>query len=68
VSASKVYVSLRRLERKGFLSSRFDPPPGSEGGRDRRVFVLEEPALEILKESKRNLENLWDGLPVLDES
>lgn len=68
MSASKIYVALRRLEKKGFLSSRFDPPPEKEGGRDRRVFTLEAPALEILKESKRNLESLWEGLPALDES
>lgn len=68
VSASKVYVALRRLEKKGYLASRFDPPPGSEGGRDRRVFVLEAPALTILRESKRNLESLWEGLPALEES
>lgn len=68
VSASKVYVALRRLEKKGYLASRFEPPPGNEGGRDRRVFALEAPAIRILKESKRNLESLWEGLPVLDES
>lgn len=68
VSASKVYVSLRRLEKRGFLSSRFEPPPGTEGGRDRRVFVLEDMALEILRESKKNLESLWEGLPALEES
>jgi DNA-binding PadR family transcriptional regulator len=68
MSASKVYVALRRLEKRGYLESRFEPPPGSGGGRDRRVFSLQAPAIQILKESKRNLESLWEGLPVLDEA
>jgi DNA-binding PadR family transcriptional regulator len=67
VSPSKVYVTLRRLEDKGMVSSRFVPPPVGEGGRDRRMFALEPAALAMLRESKRLLVDLWDGLPVLDE-
>jgi len=68
VAPSKVYVTLRRLENRGMVRSRFDPPPGSEGGRERRVFTLQPPALEILRESKRVFASLWEDLPVLDES
>ena len=68
VAPSKVYVTLRRLEKRGLVSSRFDPPPAEEGGRERRVFSMEAPGLEMLKESKRIFANLWEGLPVLDES
>lgn len=67
VAASKVYVTLRRLEDRGMVSSRFEPPPAADGGRDRRVFSLEPAALDMLRESKRILVDLWDGLPVLDE-
>lgn len=67
VSASKVYVVLRRLEDKGFLSSRFEAPGETERGPDRRVFTLEEPAVTALRESKRTLTSLWEGLPVLDQ-
>jgi DNA-binding PadR family transcriptional regulator len=68
VAAPKVYVALRRLEKKGFLSSRFEPPPPNEGGRERRVFTLEPPGLGILRESKEAFESLWEGLPALEES
>lgn len=67
VAASQVYVTLRRLEKRGLLSSRFEPPPATEGGRERRVFQLEPPAVDLLRESKRVFASLWDGLPVLDE-
>jgi PadR family transcriptional regulator len=67
-SPSKVYVSLRRLETRGLVRSRFVAPPASEGGRDRRVFTLEPAGLALLRESKRVFVDLWDGLPILDES
>lgn len=67
VAPSKVYVTLRRLENRGLVSSRFEPPPAEEGGRERRVFMLEPLAVEQLKESKRVFANLWEGLPILDE-
>jgi PadR family transcriptional regulator PadR len=68
VAPASVYVTLRRLEKKGFLTSRMSPPPPNEGGRERRVFMLEAPALAILRESKRVLGRLWDGLAQLDET
>jgi len=67
VAPSKVYVALRRLEAKGLLRSRFVPPPGGEGGRDRRCFALEPAGLDILRAAKRTLVGLWEDLPVLDE-
>lgn len=67
VAPSKVYVTLRRLESRGLLTSRFVPPPSSEGGRDRRFFSLEAAGLEILRDAKRTLVCLWEDLPVLDE-
>lgn len=68
VAPSKVYVTLRRLENRGLVSSRFEPPGAEEGGRERRVFALEAPGLEILKESKRILSVLWEDLGVLDKA
>ena len=67
VSPSKAWVTLRRLESRGLVTSRFVPPREDEGGRDRRVFSLEPAALDALRDSKRVLEGLWKGLAVLDE-
>jgi DNA-binding PadR family transcriptional regulator len=66
-SPSKTWVTLRRLEDRGLLTSRFVPPGKKVGGRDRRVFTLQPAGLEALKQAKRNLVQLWQDLPVLDE-
>lgn len=67
VSPSKAYVTLRRLEDRGLVTSRFEPPPPDQGGRERRVFALEPMALDVLRASKRVFMDLWEDLPVLDE-
>lgn len=67
-SASAVYVALRRLERKGLLSSRLVPPGESGQPYPRRYFALTEAALEPVRESRRAYLRLWDGFePLLDE-
>lgn len=63
-----VYVALRRLEEKGLISSRLGEPEPRRGGRARRYFELEPAAKEILRESRKTLLSLWDGItPQLDE-
>jgi len=67
-STSAVYVALRRLEKKGLLSSRLEAPKESGEPHPRRYFALTEEALEPLKERRRALLRLWDGLePALDD-
>jgi PadR family transcriptional regulator PadR len=68
VATSAVYVALRRLEKRGMLTSRLETPEESGEPYPRRYFALTEAAMEPLKESRRALLELWDGLePVLDD-
>ncbi|MEZ5316204.1 MAG: helix-turn-helix transcriptional regulator [Vicinamibacterales bacterium] len=62
-----VYLALRRLEAKGLIASRLGDPEPRRGGRARRYFSLQPAALARLRESRRTLDSLWDGLS-LDES
>ena len=62
VSPSAVYVVLRRLEKRGFVTSEHQPPVGDEGGRGKRFFSLTDEGVVALRESRRMLESLWDGL------
>ena len=66
VAPAAVYVTLRRLEKRGLLTSRMIPPQEGEGGRLRRVFEVTEDAVEVLRASRRDLDRLWDGVEALE--
>ena len=66
VAPAAVYVTLRRLEKRGLLTSRMIPPREGEGGRLRRVFEVTEDAVEVLRASRRDLDRLWDGVEALE--
>lgn len=62
-----VYVALRRLEKKGLLRSREGAPLPERGGRARKFYEVEPAGLELLRESRDSLLNMWEGLQaVLD--
>lgn len=62
VAAAAVYIALRRLEEKGLVESRTEPPAVGEGGRDRRWFRVTPFGLKKLRETRAALESLWDGI------
>jgi DNA-binding PadR family transcriptional regulator len=69
ISQAAVFIVLRRLEEKGLLTSRLDDRAAGETGRVRRYFKPTREALRRLKESRRTLVRLWQGLePLLDET
>ncbi len=69
VSQSSVFIVLQRLEKKGLLSSRMDDSWKEKTGRVRRYFRLTPEGMERLKETRRDLISLWDGIgATLDEA
>lgn len=66
VSRGAVYVTLDRLEGKGLLSSRMSDPLPERGGRPRRLVEVTPAGIEVLRESRDALENLWRGLEALE--
>jgi PadR family transcriptional regulator PadR len=60
VSIPAVYVTLKRMERKGLVSSRVQEP--DEGGRATRNYRLLSDGEEAMTRSRTLLERLWDGL------
>lgn len=62
VAQAAVYITLRRLEKKGYLSSRLDDRALSETGRERRYFSITPQGMEKLRESREMLLSLWDGV------
>ena len=57
-----VYMTLDRLEKKGLLSSYQTEPTAERGGRAKRCYQVTKPAMAALRESRRALLNLWEGL------
>ena len=63
-----VYIALSRLEEKGLVSSTVGDGTGARGGRPKKYFAVEPEGPARLRESRRALINMWDGLhTVLDE-
>lgn len=57
-----VYIALRRLEKKGLVSSRLDEAAGSRGARKRRLVSITPAGVDTLSESRKALVTLWDGV------
>jgi len=64
VSRAAVYVTLRRLERRGLVASWMSEPTGERGGKARRCVRVEPEGLELLRESRRAMDRMWDDLDV----
>jgi PadR family transcriptional regulator PadR len=62
VSQAAIYITLRRLEEKGLLSSRMESGDVTETGRERRWFRLEAAGLELVRETRRTMNRFWEGL------
>ena len=69
VSIPAVYVTLKRMEKKGLVLSSVGPGAGP-GGRPTRNYALRPDGEEALIRSRDLLDRLWSGcpLPVQSES
>jgi PadR family transcriptional regulator, regulatory protein PadR len=62
VSRGSIYITLDRLETKGYLRSRLADPTPERGGRAKRYYMLRPRGIDALRESRRALVALWRGL------
>jgi DNA-binding PadR family transcriptional regulator len=62
ISRGSVYITLDRLETKGYLRSRLADPTPERGGRAKRYYALRPRAVAALRDSRRALVALWRGL------
>lgn len=62
VARAAVYITLRRLEEKGFVSSWMGEPIPERGGKSRRYVKLEAPGAKALREARNTAERMWRGL------
>ena len=62
VSITAVYVTLSRLEKKGYVSTQLGEPSPERGGRAKRYFKLQPAGVTALKQSRNFLVRLWEGV------
>jgi DNA-binding PadR family transcriptional regulator len=68
LSRGSVYVTLDRLEQKGYLESWFADPTPERGGKAKRFFRLTPLGADALRRSHQALMKMWEGqVPVLEE-
>lgn len=67
LSRGSIYVTLDRLERKGYVSSWFDDPTPEPGGKARRCFKLEPQGLKALRATQRMIARLQAGTVLAPE-
>jgi len=61
-SLGAVYVTLDRLEDKGFVSSWLSDPTSERGGRAKRCYKLEALGERALQESAATAKRIWDTI------
>ena len=67
VSISTVYVTMERLERKGLIDSWLADPTPVRGGKSKRFYKLTDTGLQALRESRDELDRMWQGLETHQE-
>ena len=61
VSMGAVYTTLKRLERRGLVSSRLGEPSAVRGGRRKRLYRVEAAGRHALQSTVDQLHQLLDG-------
>ena len=59
-----VYVTLERLEKKGYLESFLGNPTNERGGRRKRLYKVSKTGLESLLKTRNMAENMWKNISV----
>jgi PadR family transcriptional regulator, regulatory protein PadR len=62
VARAAVYVTLRRLEEKGYVSSWMSDPLPERGGKGRRCVTIEPAGARALREAHDTAARMWRGL------
>jgi PadR family transcriptional regulator, regulatory protein PadR len=65
VALGSVYITLGRLEAKGFVSSRLGEPTAIRGGRAKTYFRITAAGLREVRRTRRTLIRLWHDVPQL---
>jgi PadR family transcriptional regulator, regulatory protein PadR len=65
VARGAVYITLDRLEKKGYLESWLADPTPERGGRAKRYYRVQPAGIAALEHSRVTLQKMWKGLEPL---
>lgn len=65
VARAAVYVTLRRLEKKGLVESWMGEPTEERGGKARRMVRVRPAGRRLVHESRKAMDAMWQGLDVV---
>lgn len=68
VSISTVYVTLMRMEEKGYVRSWKGQPSGERGGKAKRHFELLPEGIRVLEAVRDVRDRMWEGVTVEAEA
>lgn len=63
VAQGAIYVTLMRLEKKGWLRSRLADPTPVRGGKSKRYFEITSEGMTGVQAARQEMDRLWEGLP-----
>ena len=63
-SISTIYVTLMRLEEKGYVRSWMGEPTGERGGKAKRFFEVRPEGVKVLEAVREVRDRMWEGVPV----
>ena len=67
VSGGALYITLDRLEDKGYLKSKLSDPSSARGGRPRRYVKVTARGFQAVRESRKALISLWGDMEAMFE-
>jgi DNA-binding PadR family transcriptional regulator len=68
VAPGAVYVTLRRLEKRGLVRARKGAPTPERGGRAKKIYALQPEGLAALRDARRDWDAMAEGLEGLLEA
>ena len=66
LSVGSIQSALKRMEDKGFLTSRFGEATPKRGGKRKRIYEATPYAHKVLREIRAIREGLWSAMPKLN--
>ena len=65
LSVGSIQSALKRMEEKGFLTSKFGEATQKRGGKRKRIYATTPYAHRVLADMKEIRAGLWDAIPRL---